>query len=187
MTDNLDELKRQWQKISVSTDSLKETDMRLSDRLKASRIGSNQERLASRISRCSIPGLILPVLAPILHYELALPWWYCILYAAYGIVMTAVGLLFARYIRAVNLALLPVAESVERAIRIRSIQNYIQLAGFMLCFAILFVGAWVLPDYLRVEVLYGASAGMVIGLAIAIPRLVSNIRLSRQLLDSIRE
>ena len=134
MTDNLDELKKQWQSLSTRVDNLAETNRRLSERLAKSNVTSLQESLASRIRRWAGIELVMPLLAPMLYSTIGLPWPICVAYALF-------------------------------------------ITSFF----------YALPDKDNTWVMDGFAAGLVIGLAIGIPRAVANHRIARKLVDSLKE
>lgn len=187
MTDNLDELKKQWQSLSTRVDNLAETNRRLSERLAKSNVTSLQESLASRIRRCAGIGLVMPLLAPMLYSTIGLPWPICVAYALFGLMMAWLSFRFARFINSERLIDLPVSDAIMRASEIKSRQEHIRLLG-MVCAALLIASVfYALPDKDNTWVMAGFAAGLVIGLAIGIPRAVANHRIARKLVDSLKE
>jgi len=188
MTDNLDELKRKWQEMSARVDQLEETNLRLTECLAHSKVSSMQEQLADSVRRWGYVGFVLPIIAPTLTIVLHLPLWYALLYAVFGLVSAFNSFMFAKYIMAESLAEQPVAQAVKRAIKIR-IRQHRRLISCFACAAILItIGAFLLPPgYMRTEVLIGGIVGLIIGLSIRIPRVMNDIRLAKNMVESLKE
>lgn len=187
MTDNLDELKKQWQQLAARTEQLEAANKRLSEKLSRGNVTSTQERLAGRISRCSYIGLLLPALAPQLHFLIALPLWYCALYGIFGIIMFILGYRLSSFIREKRLIDMPVSDAIKRAVTIRLRQQHIRIGGFIAVMVLFIVGGCLIPDEYIPATLTGGIAGLVAGLAITIPRIISNERMARSLEKDLRE
>jgi len=186
MTDNLDELKRQWQQLSQRTQNLEETNRRLSEQMARSKVSSTQERLADTIWRWSFVGLALPVLAPLLHQAVKLPWWFCAIYAAFGIVFSYLWWNFANFIRSRRLTDMPVKDAIERALTIKIRQQRIRLAALVIAVCLLAAGGFLLPDGTGKPALIGGGLGLIIGLAIAVPRIIANERMARSMVNDLQ-
>lgn len=184
-TDNLEELKRQWKQLSARFDNLEETNRRLSERLSRCKVTSLQEQLAAVVGRWGWIGLALPVLSPMLYFDMNLPLWYCILYGVFGLVMMFLSLRFSRYVRSVPLTTLPVAEAIKRATLIKLRQTRMQLVGFVMAMLLIGTGGLLVPEAEREAAVIGAAVGMCIGLAISIPRCVANARLARKIVEEL--
>lgn len=187
MTDNLDELKRQWQRLSTRCDNLEEANRALSERLAKSKVTSMQEQLANRINSYAGVGFLLPAMSPLLHSTMHLPWWVCVCYALFGLIMAFLSFRFARFIRGKRLIDLPVSDAIRRAMDIKVRQNRIQLIGVIMAVFLLGSMLWCMPEPYNEWIIYGFLTGAVIGLSIGIPRAVKNHRLARRLIDSLKE
>lgn len=187
MDDELDKLRQQWRQLAVRQSDLEEANRRLSERLRNNRTESMQQSLARRSKAYIWIGLLLPALAPLLYYELHLPVWLCICYAEFGIVMMAFNLRFTIYIRSVQLTSLPVIEAIVRANKIRMTQSRIRMAGIVLGFLLIAAIAYMLPKDDNLPVLLGGALGLIVGLAVSIPRAIANSRLARNLVKSLSD
>lgn len=188
MEDNLDILKQQWQQLSARTAALEDANRKLAAELAHSKVTPLQEKLAARISRMGWVSLIMPLLAPLLYYELYMPWWVALLYAVFGLLMSVVNFWLGEYVRERPLAELPVADAIRRASRIKLHQIRQEVIGLSLCFALITTMAICLPDGPEREpMIIGGAVGFVIGMAIGIHRFLANLRLSRQLLASLAD
>ena len=184
--DDLDTLKKQWQQLAARTQNLEEANLRLARQLARTKTTSLQERLANRITRMGWFGLILPVLAPLLYFELDLPWWLAIFYGLFGLVMSILSFVLGEYIRAERLTELPVAEAIARATKIKLRQRQVRIVGIILGAVLIFLMAFMLPDSPeRVPIIVGGSVGLAIGLAIGVHRSLVNARLAREIIRSV--
>ena len=183
--DDLDIIKQQWQRLAARTEALEQANQQMARQLASNKISSLQDRLANRISRLGWLGFVLPILAPLLYYLLNLPWWIAIAYAVFGIIMAALSLWIAEYIRAEDLASMPVAQALKRAVNIKKYQNRSRIFGIACC-AVIIAGIVLMapagPE--REAILIGGSIGFVIGLAFGIHRCIINARLTRDLIKS---
>ena len=186
MTDNLDELKRQWQSLPSHDDELERTNRELGERLLRGKVSGTQQQLARRVERRSLVGLLLVVFAPIIYWELHMPLWYALCYGAFGVAMGAAQQCLARYIKGGRLAEMPVVEALERALRIGIWQKRLRMTGILAGAVLLFLFFYILTDQSR-ELLVGAILGLVVGLAIAVPMARKDISLARKLVDDLRE
>ncbi len=188
MTDkDLEELKRQWQQMSIKVDELSRANDRLADRLAGERVKSMQDRLASNIRRISMFGLLLPILAPMLYAVLHLPMWVCVAYAMFGILMMIVNRMFVRFINSSRLTELPVVDAIERAMVIKIRQQRIRWFGVCMGVAIIALLFYSLPDGNNTEILIGGAVGLLIGGAICVKQACDNARLVRRIINSLRE
>lgn len=185
--DNLDLLKQQWKQLAARTDKLEDANRRLSERLAKSNVTSLQEMLATRIDQWGRVGYALPLLAPALYYIINIPWWYCLLYALFGIAMALTSVWFAGYVREKRLTILPVAEAVKRAVSIKLIQTRMRMCSFVAGMALLVLGGFLLPDVERESVVLGGIIGLVVGLAISIPRCIANARMARRMVEELQQ
>lgn len=187
MNDNLDILKQQWQQLSARTQNLEQANRRLAERLAKSRTSSLQERLAARIGRIGWFGLILPILAPLLYYELMMPWWVALIYALFGLAMSIISFFLSEYVRAERLAELPVAEAITRAMKIKERQQQTRYIGIVLGISIVALMAFMLPEGPEREpIIIGGGIGLMIGLAFGINRCIVNARLAREIVKSLK-
>lgn len=187
MTDNLDELKQKWQELSARADVLEDINHKLTQRLACGKITNLQQQLAGRIQRWGYIGFLLPVLAPALVFKLDLPVWYALLYAAFGLVAAVNSFMFTRYIRSQSLVEMPVADAIKRAVYIKTRQQRTYIAGFLFLLVFFVIGIIVFPSNQQtLEIFIGALVGLVAGLLIGIPRMITNIRIARRMVDSLK-
>ncbi|MDE6207808.1 MAG: hypothetical protein K2M55_08370 [Muribaculaceae bacterium] len=120
---NLDKFRAAWQRTNVSSETLSHDPLTMTQKVVTGRAHSSLQRLARRVRISSYVAMCMPVFAPLLVTVLDLPYWIAAVYAFFGIVLSAVNLVFARNIEAVRLAQLPVvtALSVVQNIRRRMI------------------------------------------------------------------
>lgn len=187
MTDNLDELKRQWQRLSTRTDNLEEANRRLSERLAKSNVTSLQESLAGRIRRCAGVGFVLPLLAPALHSAMGLPWWICVAYALFGLIMAFLSFRFVKFIRAERLIDLPVSDAIIRASIIKARQEHIRTIGLVTAFILIGSIFYMMPDRDDTWLIAGFISGIVLGLTFGLPRAITNHRIAKKLVESLKE
>lgn len=186
-SDSLDLLKQQWKQLAARADKLEDANRRLSERLAKSKVTSLQEMLATRIDQWGRVGYALPLLAPAVYYIIHLPWWYCLLYALFGLVMAWTAMWFAGYVREKRLTVLPVAEALERAVSIKLIQTRMRMFSFVTGMVLLVVGGFLLPESEREHIVLGGITGLVVGLAISIPRCIANARMARRMVEELQQ
>lgn len=187
MTDNLDELKQKWQELSARVDVLEDINHKLTQRLACGKVTNLQQQLAGRIQRWGYIGFLLPLLAPGLVYMLNLPVWYALLYAAFGLIAAVNSFMFTRYIRSQSLVEMPVADAIKRAVYIKTRQQRTYIAGFLFLLVFFVIGIIVFPSNQQtLEIFIGALVGLIAGLLIGIPRMITNIRIARRMVDSLK-
>lgn len=187
MDENLERLKQQWQKLAVDDAQLRETNRRLSEKLQRERVTSLQDRLARRVGRDRWVGLLLPLIAPGLHMLINLPVALCVAYAAFGIVMFVLNNLLYVYIKEDRLTTMPVVNALERATRIRYNQQRLRIAGFFMGIPLILALMLYILEGQQIYTLYGAVVGLVIGLGIGIPKMLTNHSIARNIIKSLRD
>ena len=187
MDENLEILKQQWQHLSARTDALEEANRRMAEKMARTKTSSLQDRLATRIIRMGWLGIILPALAPLLYFELSMPWWVSVLYGLFGVIMSVASFFMGEYVREYRMAEMPVAEAIERATKIKVNLGRVRLAGFVMGSVLVALMVYVLPEGPEREpIIIGGSVGLCIGLVIGIRRWLVNARLARELLRSLK-
>lgn len=187
MDDNFENIKQQWSRLAARTDALEEANRRLAQQFANTRASSLQDKLAWRISLMGWIALLLPVLAPTIYYVIELPWWVALIYGIFGVAMSVGHFALSEFIRAQRLAELPVADAIVRATRIRRWQSRLTIAGIIVGVSVIALMGFMVPlGPEREAILVGGAVGLAIGLPIGIYRTLANARLSRQLLDSVR-
>ena len=185
---DLDLIKQQWQQLSVKVDNLEQANRRLSDQLARTNAKSFQERLAGRVKRISWAGLLLPVLAPMLYYSLQMPVWICFVYAIFGIFMCILNRRLSTFILSKNLMEISATEALQHATAVRLYQKNVRILSAILAILLLFGMYYVLPPSEHQSyILMGGLVGLIIGLAFAIPRCITNARLARQMAQSLTD
>lgn len=187
-TPDLDLIKQQWQQLSVKVDNLEQANQRLSDQLALNKAKSYQQRLASRVKSISWAGLLLPVLAPMLYFSLNMPVWICFVYAIYGIGMCNLNRRLSAFILSKNMLEISATEALQHATAVRLYQKNVRILSVFLAVMLLFGMYYVLPpSEHRSYILIGGGVGLVLGLAFAIPRCITNARLARRMAQSLSE
>ena len=187
MDDNLNKLKQQWQQLSDRNKSLNEANLRLAEKLAHKATTSLQERLSQRVSRTGWIALLIPLISPLLYFELNMPWWVAVLYAVFGILMSWKAFSFSLYIQDSYLIDLPVADAIKRASDIKIRLNRNEFLGIVLGFILLCIMALTIPDGPEhTAIIVGGTIGLVIGSAIGIRLYMSNMRIARDLLRSLK-
>ena len=187
-TPDLDLIKQQWQQLSVKVDNLEQANQRLSDQLARNNAKSYQQRLAGRVKGISWAGLMLPVLAPMLYLSLNMPVWICFVYAIFGVVMCILNRRLSNFILSKNLLEIQATEALQHATAVRLYQKNVRILGSLLAILLLFGMYYVLPpSEHRSYILMGGVVGLVLGLAIAIPRCITNARLARRMAQSLSD
>ncbi len=187
MTDNLDQLKEQWRRLSVGGQRLDDANRRITDELTRRRVSTTQQRLAKRLRKYVILGLVLPVLAPTLYYVLECPLWFAILYGLFGILMMVANAFLVNYIREADLISMPVADAVRRAVNIRLWQTRIRIMGIACGAALLASLFFFIADRNEPGLIFAGIIGLAVGLSVSIPRCLKNMRLARRLEESLSE
>lgn len=186
MNDNLDEIKNRWKQLAVDDDRLRRANEELSQRMLRNGVTSNQERLARRARINSYIGLLLPLLAPMLYFELELPPWFCILYALYGIILFGLITAYHLYISRKPLVSLPVVEAVRRALAIKLRQKWLHIVSLSMGIPLLTAFFFIL-DGDDEAAIWGAIIGLVVGLAIGISKMLTDFSIARRIIKSLQD
>ncbi|MDE6289019.1 MAG: hypothetical protein K2M00_09580 [Muribaculaceae bacterium] len=187
MDENLERLKQQWQKLAVDDAQLRETNKRLSEQLQRERVKSLQDRLARRVGRDRWLGLLLPLMAPGLNKLINLPVALCVAYAAFGLIMFVLNNMLYIYIKEERLTTMPVVDAIERATRIRYNQQRLRIAGMLMGIPLVLALMFYTLEGQGIYTLYGAIVGLVIGLGVGIPKMLTNHSLARNIIKSLRD
>ncbi len=188
MDENLERLKQKWQKLAVDDEQLREANRRLSEKLQQERVTGLQDRLARRVGRDRWMGLFLPFIAPGLNHLINLPVALCIAYAAFGLIMFVLNSLLYNYIKEERLTTMPVVNALERATRIRYNQQRVRAVGFLIGIPlILAMMFYIMEGEDGLYMLYGAIVGLVVGLGIGIPKMLTNHNIARNIIKSLRD
>ena len=132
-------------------------------------------------------GLALPIVAPLLHEAADLPWWYCSLYALFGVVFSAIWWKFANFVRAERLTDMPVAVAIEKALVIKLRQQRIRIIAWICIMVLIVTGGFLIPAEDRMPALIGGITGLIVGLAIAIPRVLATERMARSMVEDLMD
>ena len=187
MDDNLDGMKRQWQQLLARTADLELANKELARKLGESKLESIQDRLARRTALTGWIGLLLPVLAPLVYYQMMMPVWIAVLYGCFGVMTSMSSFMFSEYIKEEKLTEMPVARAIERASKIKRRQALLRIAGIAMCLGIVILMAvWLPTGEEREPIIVGGSVGLAVGLVVGIRRSVIDARLARQLIQSLK-
>ena len=182
----LEELKVQWNQLSVRVDRLEEENRRLASELATGRATSAQQRLASHYTKHALIGLLLPLLAPMLVFVLDMPLWVAVLYGLLGLLCMAADLIFARYIRRSNFAILPVVNSLENMLKAKKYQRRMQIV-FIIIGGIFLGGAFFPALEEEPSVMIGALIGLIIGICCGLTLYFKKVRLINEILKELKE
>lgn len=182
----LEELKVQWNQLSVRVDRLEEENRRLASELATGRATSAQQRLASHYTKHALIGLLLPLLAPMLVFVLDMPLWVAVLYGLLGLLCMAADLIFARYIRRSNFAILPVVNSLENMLKAKKYQRRMQIV-FIIIGGIFLGGAFFPALEDEPSVMIGALIGLIIGICCGLTLYFKKVRLINEILKELKE
>ena len=172
--------------LSAKTQQLEEVNRKLAAKLANTKVKSLQQRLAARTFNIAWFGIILPVIAPLLYFELEMPWWVAIFYGAFGIAMSCLAFSFGLFVKNCRLTELPVAEAINMAYRIRNRQQINLYCGILFgVILIVTMGCAVPEGPERTTIFIGGGIGLAIGLAFSVNRCIVNARLARELIDSL--
>ncbi len=186
--DELDILKKQWQQVKIENDKLTEANDRLARRLADGQVSTIQDKLVRSHARLQYVGLLLPLLAILIYYQLQMPLWVAVLYALFGVVMSVLNILFVNYIKEEQLVTLPVADALRRAAVIKDRQTKLLMCGIVGGVVVLAVFFFFILDVDDSgATLLGAILGLGVGLAISIPKCLRERRMARKLYDSLNE
>lgn len=182
----LEELKVQWNQLSVRVDRLEEENRRLASELATGRATSAQQRLASHYTKHALIGLLLPLLAPMLVFVLDMPMWVAVLYGLLGLLCMAADLIFARYIRRSNFAILPVVNSLENMLKAKKYQRRMQIV-FIIIGGFFMGGAFFPALEDEPSVMIGALIGLIIGICCGLTLYFKKVRLINEILKELKE
>ena len=114
--------------------------------------------------------------------------WICFVYAIFGVVMCILNRRLSNFILSKNLLEIPATEALQHATAVRLYQKNVRILGSLLAILLLFGMYYVLPpSEHRSYILMGGVVGLVLGLAIAIPRCITNARLARSMAQSLSD
>lgn len=185
MNDKLEDIKSLWQSIAIDDNALEDANRTLSIRFSAKKVASLQSKLARRTRIVSWAGLLLPVLAPMLHYVAGISPGLSIAYAVFGIAMSVFGLVLASHMQSRQLVEMPVADALMHAASIRKWMVTERIVGIVCGVAIL---AWLFVEIFSfndLPMLFGAIAGLGFGLAAGISRSLKDFRMIRHITDCL--
>ena len=181
--DKLNEIKSLWSRLHADNEALREANRRLSAQLSRHRVSTLQSRFSRRFIFYCLMALVLTLSSPILVTVLDFPVWMAVVYGGYGLIMFTLNTLLKHYIDAYNLSLMPVAEALLRATKIKIHYQQTRLIGFATCVPVLIGFFYCITDdpYMYI----GAGIGLCVGFSIGITRLLTDLRYTRKIIDSV--
>lgn len=181
---NIDDIKSNWQSISVDTGAFSRASGSVLGALTEHRISSSQEAIVKMLKTEMCIGLALPLLAVAL-YAVSIPLWVCVVYALFGLVGATAKYWLIRYARQ-PIAHLPVAEGVRRAVELRRriIRVNFAIVGPML--AVVGVLLQSLFESSHEGAFWGGIVGFGIGCFVAYVRVRMMLRRTRRLVESLK-
>lgn len=182
---NIEDLQKQWSNLSFEGKKFEDDNRKVFDRIASGKALSFQKRLANTFLLTTCLGLLLPCLAPALVYMLNIPVWEAILYALFGIIMSAANFCLRRYIIRTDFIHYPVVMAIEKAISIRGRIRLIRFLGFCLGLPIVLSLGMELTSGSEGTVC-GFVIGIVLGLILGIFKWRKQSKLTRSLLDELK-
>lgn len=95
--------------------------------------------------------------------------------------------LLYNYIKEERLTTMPVVNALERAARIRYNQQRVRAVGLLLGIPLVLALMLYIMEGQGIYTLYGAIVGLVIGLGIGIPKMLTNHGITRKIIKSLRD
>lgn len=184
---DIEQLKDIWNRTKVDNDRLRQANRQLSEQLATAKAGSLQDAFARRVRNYSIIALLLPLIAPMLYYVLSMPLWVSVVYSLFGVICFAINFWLFRYIKAYRLASMPVLQAVTRATKIRYYQIRTRIACIVLGLPVIVILLALLYDSGDAAIIISAFVGLVIGLAIGITKLMTDLSYTRRMLAALSE
>ncbi len=188
MEDSLEQLKSRWANLKVRDRELEEANKRLAERLRDKRVMSLQQRLYRRHIKMAYLAWIMPVLAPFLYFIVKCPLWLAALYGVAGIVMFFSTRNLAIHIKRTQMADLPVAQALQAAMKIRLLQYRKMLGGIAMALVVLIpLFYYLFNEFEDKSVVEAGFIGLVLGLAVSVPRTVINIRIAARIIRQFKD
>lgn len=182
---DIDEMKNRWQDLSIRANYLEKENRQLIDKVTARRAETTQKRLASIYLWQSFIGALLPLLSPLVVLVLGLPLWIGVCYGLFGIVMTVANLSMRRYILRTDYINTTVVQSIERTIKVR--KRIVQLRVLSICLGLPIILSFGLELASGQDgTMIGFLSGIIIGLAIGITKWVKQQKLTRSMLEELK-
>lgn len=183
---NIDELKTQWQELRLRVDKLEDNNARLAHQLAAGKAVNYKHQLAKTFQRGIVVSCVLPILAPLVVTVLNFPLWIAICYALFGVIMVCGNIWIRNYIMKADYMSLPVLQALENAINLKLRMRRLRILSVT-------IGSGVILSML-VEIIYktdtaittGFVVGLVIGTILGIIKWREQSRLSRQIIEELR-
>ena len=181
-----DEMRRQWQSMQLDNERLRKANERLTEELSAKRVSDRKHRLANDYRMLGwIALFLMPFLALLLPEQLDAPLWPGAPYGGVGIVMGIIDLCFARFVDKTDYISMPVCDAIVHAQRVLLWQARLRSVGICLA-AIVLVPLFFHIDSMGMRsVMYGAIAGLIIGLVLGLRFYYSKRRAARKILEDL--
>lgn len=178
---DIEQLRHTWQHASFKAADLDSDNRRIAGRLAAGRAQSAVVKLFRYYRRASIQALALPVLSPVLYFEIDLPLWIAAIYAFFGIVMAALLSTFARSISTVDLTSIPTVKAMQLSLDIKRRQRLLRCFSISTGVFIIISIFFAIIDTDETSVLWGFFIGLIIGGILGIKRYLDANRLIREM------
>ncbi|MDE6137480.1 MAG: hypothetical protein K2F97_08400, partial [Muribaculaceae bacterium] len=129
--------------------------------------------------------LLMPFLAVVQLEQLEAPVWLCALYGGVGVVMGIIDLCFARFVDKTDYISMPVCDAVVHAQRVLLWQARLRSVGICLAAVVL------VPLFFHIDrigsrsVMYGAVAGLIIGVILGLRFYYAKRRAARKILSDL--
>lgn len=166
----LEDLKKQWHKAHIDSSDLVSTDRRLANNLEKGKAKSLQHKLAHTYRVNAFFGFLMIILSPALFYLVQLPLWLALLYGIIGALFAVIYTVFSNKIKNTEYIGLNTLDALKEIAKIARIRLTLMVFGSISIGVIL--GAMFILLKLRsdIDLIYGMTVGLVIGLCIDIVR-----------------
>jgi Na+/melibiose symporter-like transporter len=183
---DLEQLKAQWKSVDFATDNMDETNRELTRQIAVNHASSVRQRLAKIHKHTAIVGFMLPVLAPLLYLVFNMPMWISLLYAVFGLLMSGLNLAFVRYVLGCDYTSLPIVEACAHAVKVDAWRRWLLVIGWVGMIVVIVPLLTVIYQAEGSDVFVGGIVGLVIGLAIALPRCYRSYKLTKELNEILK-
>lgn len=174
--------------MQLDNERLRKANERLTEELATKRVSDRKHRLANdyRVIGCAAI-LLMPFLALTLREELDASVWLSVLYGTIGVVMGVMNLCFARFVDKTDYISMPVCDAIAHAQRVLLWQARLRIVGICLATVVL------VPLFLHIDdigirsAMYGAVAGLIIGVILGLRFYYCKRRAAKRILEELEE
>ena len=172
--------------MQLANERLRKANQRLTDELSAKRVSDSKHRLANDYRVIGwVAILLMPFLAVVQLEQLEAPVWLCALYGGVGVVMGIIDLCFARFVDKTDYISMPVCDAVVHAQRVLLWQARLRSVGICLAAVVLVPLSFHIDRIGSRSVMYGAVAGLIIGVILGLRFYYAKRRAARKILSDL--